>query len=138
MTNRNRVHLAICLATFTVALASGCSVATAVADSKQRPPVSNHSSKKSTDRMFTAATQAMGAFGKMSGSDRVSGVVQGQKGNWTMSAGISGAGTGSHLEVSARYVPSKQLDFFSREALTAEYVSLVEKNLGEKLTQVAP
>ena len=138
MTILKRVYLLVCIASLMTAVTSGCGVATAVADSKQVPPSSTFASKKSADRMFTAATQAMGAFGKVTSSDRTSGVVQGQKGNWTMSAGVTASGAGSRIDLSARYVPSRQYDFYSRDALTAEYLALVEKNLGEKLALVSP
>jgi len=137
MTFIRQAFVAIVTGSLVLLSIPGCGVVTAVADSKQQPPTNTYSSKKSPDLIFTAAMQAMGAFGKLTGADRTSGIVQGQKGNWTMSAGITGANGVSRVEVSARYVPSNRMDFYSREALTAEFVSLLEKNLGEKLSPIS-
>lgn len=111
----------------------GCEVLTAVADSKQKPPETQYTSKQRPDRVFTAAVQSMGVFGKVLSQDRVSGVVQGQKGNWVMNATIAQYSKGSQVQLAARYVPSQQMDFNSRDEMTKEFV-LLEKNIGSQLT----
>lgn len=130
---------AVCMILLTSAVSlSGCAVATAVADSKQKPPTTEYTSKQRPDRVFTAAVQAMGLFGKVLSQDRASGVVQGQKGNWIMNAAIVQSGGGSRIQLSARYVPSNQMDFNSRDGMTKEFVAQLEKNLGSKLAEATP
>lgn len=126
------------LAACTIGL-SGCQLAaqvgTAQAEAEQKPPVSNYGSKQASNRVFTAAMKAMGDFGTVRASDRESGLVQGQKGNWIMSATVSPNGAGAKVSVSARYVPSKQMDFNSRDGLTKDFLAKLEKELGENLTR---
>lgn len=132
---KNRLLKAIALSLCCIITATSCSVATGIADSKQQPAIKTYISKRPTDNVFTASVQALGVFGKVTSSDRVSGVVQGQKGNWLMSVNITPAGKGSRLQISPRYVPSKQTDFNSRDDLMKQILSLLENNLSEKLTE---
>lgn len=120
-----------------VGCTTAAQVATGQAESQQQPAITSYTSKQSADRVFTAATKAMGEFGTIRSSDRSGGIVQGQKGNWVMSANISAAKPGTRIDVSARYVPSKQMDFHSREGLTADYVARLQATLGESLIKVA-
>jgi len=113
--------------------AATAAVATASADAKQQPAVAFYTSRKPVDAVFTASVQAMSSMGKVVSQDRTSGVVQGEKGSWLINVNLAPSGTGSRMQVSARFVPSNKLDFSSREALTNEFVGLVERNTGEKL-----
>ncbi len=112
---------------------AGCGAIPAIADSQQKPPVTTYVVKASPDKTFTAAVQAMGGFGKLLSQDRTSGVVQGQKGNWVMSATVGQASGSTRVQLSARFVPSQQMDFYSRDGLTREYLTLLESSLGEKM-----
>ena len=134
----HRMFVAGALALSAVLSLGGCTAATAMADAKQKPPVADYSSSQPADRVFSAAVLAMGSFGKTTAQDRASGLVQGERGNWVMNAEISPQQKGSRVQLSARYVPSKRMDFSSREDLTREFVSLLESRLGEKLAQAAP
>lgn len=119
---------------------TGCGVAasigTAAADAEQKPQVSSYASKQAQKAVFPAAAKAMSAFGTVVSSDRDNGIVQGQKGNWVMTASIAESKPGSRIELSARYVPGKKMDLNSREGLTAEYLAKLQKELNESLTQV--
>lgn len=119
---------------------SGCQLAaqvgTAAADTEQKPIVSHYSSKQATNRVFTAASKAMGEFGTVRSSDRESGIIQGQRGNWIMSATIARVGPGSKVSLSTRYIPSKQMDFNSRDGLTADFLAKLQKELAETLTSI--
>ena len=121
---------------------TGCTVSTqmaaANADTQQVPQVQRYASKRSADQTFTAAVKAMTLFDTVLSSDRGSGIIQGQKGNWVLSANVGNTKTGAAVEISPRYVPGKKMDFNSKEALLAEYVSKLESALGEKLTPAAP
>ncbi len=55
-----------------------------------------------------------------------------------MNVTIAQSGDGSRIQLSARFVPSQQMDFNSRDGMTKEFVSLVEKNLNNKLVEVPP
>lgn len=79
----------------------------------------------------------MASFGTLTISDKDSGIVQGKKGNWLTNVAISGAGKGSRIEISLRYVSSKQMDLNSKSSLLADYTALLEKSLHEKLVQSA-
>ena len=127
-----RAYLAALLAS-SLTLA-GCGVATQIADSNQKPPVTTLIAKANTDRVFTAAVQAMGMFGKVLSQDRASGVVQGQRGNWVFNTAVTPAGKGSQIQLSGRYVPSNRMDFNSRDGMTKEIIQMLETNLGEKFT----
>lgn len=120
---------------------SGCSavgaVATSTADAQQQPVAKTYSIKKPVDRVFVAAVQAMGNFGKILSQDKNSGTIQGEKGNWVINATVVKSGSETRIQVSARYVPSNRMDFNSREDLTAKYLKLLEDNLGDKLTAIA-
>lgn len=109
---------------------SGCSVATAVADANQAPPTAIFSTTESASKVFSGAAQAITQMGQLVSSDRDSGVLQGKKGNWLITVGVSSVHGGSGVSVSARYVPSKQMDFNSREGLTNEFVSKLQQVLG--------
>lgn len=134
----HRMIIVGALALSAVLSLGGCAGATAMADAKQTPPVAEYSSAQPADRVFTATVRAMGSFGKTTAQDRASGLVQGERGNWVMNAEISPQQKGSRIQLSARYVPSKRMDFSSREDLTREFVSLLESRLSEKLAQAAP
>lgn len=125
-----------------VVAVTGCTVSTqmaaANADAQQVPQVQKYASNRSADQTFTAAVKAMTSFGTVLSSDRGSGIVQGQKGNWVLSANVGNAKTGATVEISPRYVPGKKMDFNSKEALLTEYVSKLESALGEKLAPTAP
>lgn len=114
---------------------SACGALTSYADSNQTPTVASYNSTKSTDSLFTAAVQSLGGMGQIVSNDKASRVVQGKKGNWVISATISPSSSGSMVAVTARYVPSNQYDFNSREGLTTEFVAGVEKALSSKLTR---
>lgn len=130
------------LACGVVVAMSGCTVATQVAtanaDAQQVPQIQSYATKRSAEQTFTAAVKAMTSFGTVLSSDRGSGIVQGQKGNWVLSANVTNAKTGAVVEISPRYVPGKKMDFNSKDALLTEYVSKLESALGEKLTPTAP
>lgn len=64
-------------------------------------------------------------------------MFRGKRGNWLMNVSIKAAGKGSRIEISPRYVPSKQMDLNSKSALVADYTSLLEKALQEKLAAAA-
>ncbi len=117
---------------------TGCTVvaavATGAADAKQQPVVKSFLTKKPVDRVFVAAVQAMGNFGKILSQDKTSGTIQGEKGSWVMNVTILKSGSDTNVQVSARFVPSNRMDFNSREELTATYVKLLETNLGDKFT----
>lgn len=137
-----RMFVVGALALSAVLSLGGCTVATSMAtasaDAKQKPPVTDLSSSQPADRVFNAAVLAMGSFGKTTAQDRASGLIQGERGNWVMSAEIAPQQKGSRIQLSARYVPSKRMDFSSREDLTREFVSLLESRLGEKLAHATP
>ncbi|MCK6407132.1 MAG: hypothetical protein L6Q60_14125 [Rhodocyclaceae bacterium] len=122
-------------------LLSGCQatvgMAGASAEAQQQPEVFAYSSTKSPSASHTAAAQAMASFGTLTISDKDSGIVQGKKGNWLTNVAISGAGKGSRIEISLRYVSSKQMDLNSKSSLLADYTALLEKSLHEKLVQSA-
>jgi hypothetical protein len=124
---------AVLLATLFAGPLAGCTALTAMADSQQKPPITTYAVKASQEKTFTAAVQAMGGFGKLLSQDKASGVVQGQKGNWIMNATVGEAVDSTRLQLSARYVPSQQMDFFTRDGLTLEYIALIEASLGEKV-----
>lgn len=109
----------------------------AAAAVQQQPEVTAYSSGKAPTSVHTAAVQAMAEFGSLSLSDKDSGIVQGKRGNWLMNVSIKGAGKGSRIEISPRYVPSKQMDLNSKSTLVADYTALLEKALQEKLALVA-
>lgn len=129
---------ATCLVSITAI--TGCTTAaqigTASADAQQKPPVSSYQSKQPVKGVFTSAIKAMSAFGTVISSDRESGIVQGQKGNWVMTATVAESKPGSRVELAARYVPGKKMDLNSREGLTADYLAKLQKELNESLTQV--
>lgn len=133
MTNLSR-RASIAVFLFSLLTLAGCSVATQIADSNQKPPVTTIISKANTDRVFTAAVQTMGAFGKVLSQERASGVVQGQRGNWVFNTTVIANGKGSQIQLAGRYVPSNRMDFNSREGMTKEIIQMLEANLGEKLT----
>jgi len=119
-------------------LLAGCQAAlqvgTAIADSKQAPSVANYTVKAPVSKVFTSAVQSMTLMGKVTSSDRESGIVQGAKGNWLITATITGHSEGANVAIICRYVPSNQMDFNSREGLTAELVTKLEQSLGQKLS----
>ena len=53
--------------------------------------------------------------------------------NWLINVAITAAGKGSRIEISPRYVPSKQMDLNSKSTLVADYTIALEKSLQEKL-----
>lgn len=135
MTQRRKIAF---LAAFLAAtMASGCAgvahIATAAADARQVPPRTSYGSTQSADRLFTAAAQSMARNGTLLSSDRSSGVVQGKKGNWGINAEIVTADPGSQITVSARYNPSTQMDFNSREGVTNAFLAELQSALGEEL-----
>lgn len=125
----------VCLSTTAI---TGCttaaSIATASADAQQKPPVSTYASTKSSKEVFTAGLKAMTGFGTLMSSDREAGVIQGQKGNWIVSVNISESKPGSKVDISARYVPGKKMDFNSRTDLTNDYLNGLQKELNEQLS----
>lgn len=135
---RQRRTLISVFALASVFLLAGCQAAlqvgTAAADSKQAPSVASYSVKAPVSKVFTAAVQSMTLMGKVTSSDRESGIVQGMKGNWLITATITGPNEAANVAISCRYVPSKQMDFNSREGLTAELVAKLEQTLGLQLS----
>ncbi len=133
------IPLSALVITCTLAVSSitGCgtaaSIGTAAADAEQKPPVSSYISKQAPKSVFPAAAKAMSTFGTVVSSDRDSGIIQGQKGNWVMTVNIADSKPGSRIELSARYVPGKKMDFSSREGLTADYLANLQKELSESL-----
>ena len=119
---------------------SGCrgplAAAVAVADANQKPSVAEFRSKQSIDKIFTAAVKSLSTMGQVTTTDRSSGIVQGKKGSWIISASISSDKSDSIVAVTARFVPGNQMDFNSREGLTTEFVAGVENALGEKLESI--
>lgn len=135
-----RTGLTLGLLAFSVFL-GGCGAAlglgAAAAESQQQPEITSFSSWQTPVRVHAAAAQAMATFGSLTLSDRDSGIVQGKKGNWLMNVTIIAAGQGARIELSTRYVTSKQMDLNSKSALLAEYTGLLEKSLQEKLVVAA-
>lgn len=126
------------LAVFALAaspLMHGCGVMVAAADAQQQPPTTNLSANAGADRTFSAAVQALAGMGQVTSQDRSSGLVQGKKGSWLLTVTVSGAGSGSRMQVSARFVPSNQVDLNSREGLTNELISRMEGSLGERFSR---
>ena len=116
---------------------SGCQasagMAGAAADAQQQPEITAYLSSKSPATVQTAAAQAMASFGTLVLSEKDAGIVQGKKGNWQINVAITAAGKGSRIEISPRYVPSKQMDLNSKSTLVADYTVALEKSLQEKL-----
>lgn len=131
----NTLPCAFALAT--AFLLGGCQAVlqtgTAMADSKQAPSVASYAVNAPVNKVFTATVQSMTLMGKISSSDRESGVVQGVKGNWVITATVTGQKKTSNVAINCRYVPSNQMDFNSREGLTAELVAKLEQT-GLKLS----
>ena len=133
---RNK-HFSILIGMMMVSfILTGCGAAVGIADSKQKPPVTTLISKSNKDRVFTAAVQTMGSFGKVLSQDRTSGVVQAQRGNWVLNTTVTPKNKGAKILLSMRFVPSNQFDFNSRGGMTQEIIQMLEANLGEKLTIV--
>ena len=120
------------------AVLGGCtaaaSIATSIADSQQVPEVVTYTSAQNVDALFSATVKAMSRMGAVKVSDRDSGLVQGVKGNWTITGDVAAHEDGSKIGISARYVPSRQMDFNTRPGLTQELVTNVEAILGTPLT----
>ena len=131
----SRLTIIVLISVLTAGL-SACGALTSVADSKQVPSVARYSSTKSADHLFTAAVQSLSGMGQIVSNDRESRVAQGKKGNWVISATINPYSSGSTVAVTARYVPSNRYDFNSRDRLTSEFVTGVERALSSKLTEI--
>ncbi|MDQ5882006.1 MAG: hypothetical protein QG616_1838 [Pseudomonadota bacterium] len=116
---------------------SGCQatvgMGAAAADAQQQPEITAYTSSKPPAAVHTAAAQAMASFGALTLSEKDAGIVQGKKGNWLINVAITAAGKGSRIEISPRYVPSKQMDLNSKSTLVADYTIALEKSLQEKL-----
>lgn len=129
----------VCYLVMMAGFLGGCStaagLAAASAESQQRPEITAYLSRQTPARVHAAAAQAMATFGAITLSDRDSGIVQGKKGNWQMSVAIIASGQGGRIELSTRYLSSKQMDLNSKSSLLAEYTSLLEKSLQEKLNR---
>lgn len=108
-------------------------VATGAADAQQVPQVQKYAANRTADQTYSAAVKAMTLFGTVLSNDRGSGIVQGQRGNWVLTANVSNAKSGAVVEVSARYVPGNRMDFNSREALVSEFIAKLENALGERV-----
>lgn len=115
---------------------SGCGGLTSYADSKQKPSVAKFETTESTERLFSASVHSLARMGEMISTDRQSGIAQGKKGNWVITATVAQSSPGSMVSVTARYVPSDQFDFNSRQGLTAEFVEKVEEQLGVSLRRM--
>lgn len=139
MNTKSTLALAVAglLAVSLVGCQASVGLGTAAADAQQQPEVSAYTSGKAPSAVHTAAVQAMADFGALSLSDKDAGIVQGKRGNWLMNVSIKTAGKGTRIEISPRYVPSKQMDLNSKSALAADYTSLLEKALQERLVPVA-
>jgi hypothetical protein len=132
-------HFSLCLVA-SLSLA-GCeamsgisSAGVGAADKQQQVAVPTYEVGKPFDRTFSAASQAMVEFGQVLVSDHSSGTVQGQRGNWVVSAIVTQINKNeSKVQLSARYAPSSRFDFNSKDDLLAEYVNLVNSKLGAKL-----
>lgn len=103
----------------------------AAADAQQQPEITAYTSSKPTTAVQTAAAQAMASFGTLVLSEKDAGIVQGKKGNWQINVAITAAGKGSRIEISPRYVPSKQMDLNSKSTLVSDYTVALEKSLHE-------
>lgn len=129
--------LAIAASALATVVITGCgaaaSMGTAAADANQKPPVSSYVSRQPVKAVYLGATRAMSAFGTVLSATESTGTVQGQKGNWVLTATATESKPGTRIDISVRYVPSNKMDLNSREGLTADYVSKLQKDLNETL-----